>query len=160
MSGLTTPGKLPYPTGTDKVRDGDDAIKALAEAAQNPALTAIRVQNDSVAASSWGSMAAITGEMPSGWYYCLASCLWYPEVADKTVGYTWLNATVSGATLGYTSQAYAGVRSGNNPNSTTLDAVVQFNGGTMNLSIQFGFADTSVTACRGSRITAIRLGPL
>lgn len=31
MSG-TTPGGLPYPTGTDLVRDGDNAIKALAEA--------------------------------------------------------------------------------------------------------------------------------
>jgi hypothetical protein len=27
-----TPGGLPYPTGTDKVVDGDNAIKALAEA--------------------------------------------------------------------------------------------------------------------------------
>lgn len=30
MSG-TTPGGLPYPSGTDLVRDGDNAIKALAE---------------------------------------------------------------------------------------------------------------------------------
>jgi hypothetical protein len=28
----TTAGGLPYPVGTDKVRDGDNAIKALAEA--------------------------------------------------------------------------------------------------------------------------------
>lgn len=32
MSGTTAEG-LPYPTGTDKVRDGDNAIKALAESA-------------------------------------------------------------------------------------------------------------------------------
>jgi len=32
MSG-STPNGLPYPTGTDKVRDGDNAMQALAEAA-------------------------------------------------------------------------------------------------------------------------------
>jgi hypothetical protein len=33
MSGQTA-GGLPYPTGTDKVRDGDNAMKALADALQ------------------------------------------------------------------------------------------------------------------------------
>lgn len=33
MSGATA-GGLPYPTGTDKVRDGDNAIQALADALQ------------------------------------------------------------------------------------------------------------------------------
>lgn len=32
--GGTTAGGLPYPSGTDPLRDGDDAIKALADALQ------------------------------------------------------------------------------------------------------------------------------
>lgn len=31
MSGVTSPLSFPFPTGTDRVMDGDDAIKALAE---------------------------------------------------------------------------------------------------------------------------------
>lgn len=35
MSGTTTPLAYPYPTGTDRVMDGDNAIQALAEALDN-----------------------------------------------------------------------------------------------------------------------------
>lgn len=35
MGGTTTPVALPYPTGTDRVADGDNAIQALAEAVDN-----------------------------------------------------------------------------------------------------------------------------
>jgi len=38
-----TPGGLPYPLGTDKVVDGDDAIKALAEAIDAKLLSGQRV---------------------------------------------------------------------------------------------------------------------
>lgn len=31
MSGITTSRKIPYPTGTDQVRDGDDAMRALVD---------------------------------------------------------------------------------------------------------------------------------
>lgn len=44
MSG-TTPGGLPYPTGTDLVRDGDNAIKALAEAIDPRTAGLIKVEN-------------------------------------------------------------------------------------------------------------------
>lgn len=159
MSGLTTPGKLPYPTGTDLVRDGDDSMKALAEAAQNAILIAVRASNDAIAASTWGTMAATIATMPSGVYWCQATCLWYPEIGEGLVGYTWLNASVSGMQVGVNT-GYVGVKSGGNPNSTVLSGIVNFNGGTMNLNTQFGFATNSVMACAGSNLAAIRLGPL
>jgi hypothetical protein len=53
MSG-TTPGGLPYPTGTDLVRDGDNAIQALAEAIQARG-GAQKIQRESVVVTADGN---------------------------------------------------------------------------------------------------------
>lgn len=55
----TTPNGLPYPVGTDRVMDGDDAIKALA--------TAIRVFSTTVTVNlSTSPTAAILVTFPAG----------------------------------------------------------------------------------------------
>lgn len=159
MSGLTTPGKLPYPEGSDLVRDGDNAIRALAEAAQNAILNFSRLVQDSVPASTWGSLCGGTGEMPAGLYFVFASCLWYPEIATGQAGYTWLHANMNGNTVAKLGP-YAGVRRDDAPNSTVLTGVLSFGGGTMSLQTQFGFANAGVAGCIGSSITAIRMGPV
>lgn len=156
MAGLTQ-GKLPYPTGTDKVRDGDDAMKALAEAADNISLMGWRTQDDEVATSSWGSMASAIGPMPAGKYLVTANALWRASTLNQGV-YTWLDATMNGQSV-VPSRAFGGWQIGDNPINTTLMNVLTFAGGTMSMNMQFGFSDRPISACRGSSIIAVRLGP-
>jgi hypothetical protein len=158
MSGLTVPANYPYPTGTDFVRDGDNAIQALAEAAQNAQLTGVRPSDGAAAASTWASLVSASGQMPAGKYLVIANCLWFPAVADGTAGYSWLDARCNGTNVG--GQApFAGVKKNNAPNNTCLIGVVNHGGGTMTLTTEFGFADTQVWGITGSTISAVRLGP-
>jgi hypothetical protein len=63
MGGTTSPLAFPYPTGTDRVADGDNAIQALAEAIDDNivgANTAILLQPN-VIAWDGGSMASRRG---------------------------------------------------------------------------------------------------
>lgn len=100
----TTPGGLPYPVGTDKVVDGDDAIKALALAVDPaftgwtiyvPALTGITPGNgvlvaytkrvgrtvDVVGRFGLGSTSVITGQITIG---LPAGVTWAPSFNDAS----------------------------------------------------------------------------
>ena len=158
MSGLTT-GKLPYPTGTDKVRDGDNAMQALAEAADNVTAWFARPNNDSVPPNTWGNVTGGGVVMPAGRYLVIAVCNWNTDAAEQSVTYTWLNAQMDGQQVGV-SAPYVGGKNGGGWNTTTLMASLPHAGGIMSLSFQFGFAGNTVTAAAGSTITATRLGPL
>lgn len=60
-----TPGGLPYPLGTDKVVDGDNAIRALAEATE--ARIGIKSKTTLVPLAGWSSGAPCTLFVRGGW---------------------------------------------------------------------------------------------
>lgn len=107
MSGVTTPGGLPYPTGNDKVRDGDDAIKALAEAAD-------RADCVAWAASSLVNAGISTGR--TGWNITATS-------ADPSGRLTIGSAGITGVKTGLYWVQFAPLL--NTPGSVTYGIVIQ-----------------------------------
>lgn len=61
-----TPGGFPYPVGTDRVMDGDDAIKALAEALDPRTVKAIATGSITVATTGTPATGSVTVTFPVG----------------------------------------------------------------------------------------------
>lgn len=90
----TTPHGLPYPLGTDRVADGDDAIHNLATALDRVAGTAAGTSGIPISAASLGSVAVT---LPAGRFLAApaitatidTSTLVFPSVMNiTTTGFT------------------------------------------------------------------------
>jgi hypothetical protein len=140
-------------TGNSWQRVGNALIPLLGQAAQ---LTATRLSNDATAASTWGTLLSASGTMPAGTYLVITNCLWYPEPSGTQ--YTWLKANVNGSNVGVP-QGYVGLKMNDSPNCHVLMGVYTHGGGTMTMQAEYGFSNVQIWGCKGSQMTAVRIGP-
>jgi hypothetical protein len=158
-----TQGKLPWPAGTELVRDGDNAIRALAEAADPVTLKGLRTSSDGIAASNWANVVGpAVAVMPAGTYLMQAHLFWTYEPGGSA--YTWAKFLMNGITIGGSGRTVGGwSRPGGGsaePIHHSWTDIVQFAGPqTMTLELQTGFADVTIWVHSGCSVFAVRLGP-
>jgi hypothetical protein len=172
--GSTPVYQLPWPELPDDA-NGPDGYQDLAVAAE----TAIKTQADAVKAASnfiaqgarqtydavppgvWGNAIAQSWEGTPAGRYLITGLLNWGTDAVQTAVYSYMRLTVESGTnpafdLGY--RAFSGYVRGTDQSVTSviIDAI-NHPGGHLGLSISYGFSSNNIIACKGTRVTAVRI---